>query len=106
MMDYPNDADGAALRRIATRCDMSKPMDIEFVVSVPDQAAGAELAHLVTKHGYTPSLEFEEEAKEWICYCTKRMVPTYEAVVAAQQELDELGAQVGGYSDGWGTFGE
>ncbi|MDC0743291.1 ribonuclease E inhibitor RraB [Polyangium mundeleinium] len=106
MMSYPNDADGAALRRLADRCDMSEPMDIDFVVSVPDQAAGEELARLVTKRGYTPSVEFDEEAEEWTCYCAKRMVPTYEAVVAAQQELDELGAEVGGYSDGWGTFGD
>jgi hypothetical protein len=69
MMDYPNDADGAALRRIATRCDMSKPMDIEFVVCVPDQVAGAELARAVAQRGYHPSLEFDEEAEEWICYC-------------------------------------
>jgi hypothetical protein len=33
------------------------------------------------------------------------MVPTYEVVVAAQKELDELSAPLGGHSDGWGTLG-
>ena len=31
-MSFPNDADGDALRRIAERSDMSKPMDIDFAV--------------------------------------------------------------------------
>ena len=33
------------------------------------------------------------------------VVATYEGVIAAQEELDELSAPVGGKSDGWGTFG-
>jgi hypothetical protein len=32
---FPNDADGDALRRVAERSDMSKPMDIDFAVDVP-----------------------------------------------------------------------
>lgn len=104
-MDYPKDADGDALRRIAAGSDMSKPMVIDFAVDVPTEAAGNEVVRLATESGYTPALEFDDDTKRWTCYCSKHMVPTYEAVLAAQQELDQLSAPVGGKSDGWGTLG-
>lgn len=43
-MSFPNDADGDALRRVAERSDMSKPMDIDFAVEVPNQARGEKMA--------------------------------------------------------------
>jgi hypothetical protein len=102
---FPNDADGDALRRVAERSDMSKPMDIDFAVDVPDQARGEEMARLVTQRGYATAVEYDAPSQRWTCYCTKHMVPTYEAVIAAQKELDELSAPLGGHSDGWGTLG-
>ncbi len=84
---------------------MSRPMDIDFAVHVPDEASGQRLAQLVLAAGYSPHLEFDDECEEWTCYCTKNMLATYEGVVGAQSELDELSGPVGGYSDGWGTEG-
>lgn len=104
-MTFPNDADGDALRAIAERSDMSQPMDIDFAVDVPDEASGQGIARLAVSHGYTTVVEHDDEADCWTCYCTKRMVPAYDAVVAAQRELDELSATFGGHSDGWGTHG-
>jgi hypothetical protein len=104
-MDFPNDADGNTLRKVAEHSDMSKPMQIDFVVDVPSEADGEEVAKLVAHRGYTPVVEFDEDSQRWTCYCTKHMVPTYEGVLAAQKELDELSAAFGGRSDGWGTSG-
>ncbi len=42
-MDFPDDADGDALRRVAERSDMSKPMDIDFAVDVPSKRSGEEV---------------------------------------------------------------
>ncbi len=68
----------------------------------PSQAAA--LAHAfyreVAKTG-----RLDETDQRWTCYCAKRMIPTYEAIIAAQKELDELSAPFGGSSDGWGTPG-
>ena len=37
--DYPNDADGDVLRRVAAGgADMSKPMDIDFFIVASDEA--------------------------------------------------------------------
>ena len=105
-MSFPNDADGDALRRVAERSDMSKPMGIDFAVDVPNQARGEEMAQLAAQRGYATTVKCDAPSQRWTCYCTKRMVPTYEAVIGAQKELDELSEPLGGHSDGWGTFGD
>lgn len=104
-MNFPEDADGDALRELATRVDISKPITIEFVVVVPNEDGAKSIAARVVKLGYEPSVEFDEETDEWACYCEKCMVPTYDAIVAAQEELDRVGRDHDGYADGWGTFG-
>jgi hypothetical protein len=104
---YPGDADGDALRRVASQgADMSRPMDIDFFVSVPDRQAGESVARLATGLGYRTELVHDEEDDAWDCYCTKAMLATYDGVVEAQRELDELSRPFGGHSDGWGTSGD
>ena len=78
-LDFPNDADGDALRRVAADgSDLSRPVSIDFTVAVPDSGAGLEVAVRAGALGYQ---------------------------TAAQQELDELARSHGGRADGWGTFG-
>jgi regulator of RNase E activity RraB len=110
---YPNDADGDALRRVASMgADLSRPMDIDFFVAVPDRQVGEQVARLAALRGYqTKVIEDgheegdDEQGDTWTCYCTKAMLATYDNVVEAQRELDELSRAFGGHSDGWGTFG-
>src|SRR5215831_15775762 len=105
-MDYPNDADGDALRRVARDgSDMTRAMDIDFAVAVPDESSALAVARLAEGMGYRLSVVRDDESGSWTCYCTRSMVPTYAAVIAAQAELDRLAGPVGGASDGWGTFG-
>jgi regulator of RNase E activity RraB len=116
--EYPNDADGDALRLVASSGnDMSKPMDIDFQVAAPDEATAKRVADEAVKLGYRISIycddeevdeeesEFEEGGDPWTCECTKAMIPTYDAIIAAQLELDAIAKPLGAYSDGWGTFG-
>jgi regulator of RNase E activity RraB len=103
---YPNDDDGDALRHVvACGNDMTRPMDIDFFVVVPDLAAGKKLARVVAKAGYSTKLEHDDEDDVLTCNCTKQMLATYEGVVQAQAELEELSRPFGGELDGWGTFG-
>jgi len=51
-MDYPNDADGDALHRVAERSDMSKPMDIDSAVDVPSKKDGEEVQRLAVQQGF------------------------------------------------------
>jgi hypothetical protein len=105
-VEYPDDADGAALRRVqAHGSDMTRPMDIDFAVSVPNEEAGQRVAEAAGARGYRTKVEKDDDSGEWTCYCSRRLVPEYEAILAAQVELDGLSESFGGYSDGWGTFG-
>ncbi len=105
MPDYPNDADGEALRRIAADgSDMSEPMEIDVTVVVPDESSGRAIALLAAERGYTTSVDRDDDGS-WTCTCTRSMIATYDAVIAAQRELDELARPNGGRTDGWGTFG-
>jgi len=110
---FPDDADGDALRRVASLgSDMSRPMEIDFFVAVPDRQAGEQVAQLASLRGYrTRVVEDGDEEEDgevgdtWTCYSTKPMLATYDGVVAAQQELDEISYSYEGRSDGWGTPG-
>jgi hypothetical protein len=84
---------------------MAKPMDIDFTIDVPDQAAGQAIAERAAKLGYRAKVEHNRGDDGWTCYCTKRMLATYEGVVTAQVELGALSAPFGGQCDGWGTLG-
>jgi regulator of RNase E activity RraB len=109
MTEYPQDADGDALRRIqADGSDMSRPMDIDFAVAVPDEAAGNSVAEGAKALGYKTDVVHdlgEDDGESWTCYCTRRMIPTHQGLLNAQEQLDELGRRFGGYADGWGSFG-
>ncbi len=105
-VEYPDDADGDALRRVASDgSDMSRPMAIDFAVAVPDETSGLRMAAAAGSAGYATSVWQDDESGDWTCDCTKTMAATYDAVVASQDELDKLAKPFGGHADGWGTFG-
>ena len=104
---YPNDSDGDALRRVANDgSDMSRPMLIDFQVAMPDESAARALGDTAARLGYDVEIYDSPECSlPWTCQCSKRMVATYDGVIAVQQQLSELSAPLGGHPDGWGTFG-
>jgi hypothetical protein len=106
MADMPNDATGDALRRLAaTGSDLSRPMEIDFVVAVPSEAVGRQVARRVEPLGFRVSVKQDSDEGPWSCYCTKTIVPSYSDVVAIENQLDAIGRELGGYADGFGSFG-
>jgi regulator of RNase E activity RraB len=112
---YPDDLDGEVLRTIAEDGnDMTKPMDVQFHVAAATEETAEEIAAAAEKLGYDTSIDFDdgEDAEEdedmsepWTCTCQKTMLLEYDGIMAAQAELDEIARPLGGYADGWGTFG-
>lgn len=101
-----DDATRQALERIAQDgSDLTRPLEMDFFVAVPSEDAGRRMADRVAGLGFDASVERDPEDGDWTCYCTKVLVPTYEAVVAIESQLDTLARHVGGYVDGFGTFG-
>ena len=104
--DYPNDSDGDALRRLAADGnDMASPMVIEFPVVVSTEILAERFARIARERGFTANLWKHEDGADWDVVCSIGMVPTYADVVRTQQQLNDLSEPFGGYSDGWGTFG-
>lgn len=105
--DYPDDADGEALRRVETSgSDMSKPMFIDFQIAAPDQASAENIGGSARQLGYRVKVyDSPGDDMRWTCECSTRMLATYDGVIAIQAELARISLPLGGHPDGWGTFG-
>ena len=104
--DFPNDADGDALRRVAADGnDMTAPMVIDFPVVVPAETPANQFAAVASAKGYMVHLWRDGDDGNWDVICAIDMVPTHADVVRIQRELTELAKPFRGYCDSWGTFG-
>lgn len=100
------DPDRAVLRRLAEDGnDLSKFMVIDFHVIVPDQEVGLEFAEAAKQAGYKTELSYDKDDDEFTAWCSKLMLPEYQALIDAQVELAELALPFGSALDGWGTIG-
>lgn len=113
---YPDDIDGEVLKMIAEDGnDMTKPMEVDFHVAAATEETAEQIADAAEKLGYETYVDFddgsddedvdEEVTEPWTATCRKTMLLQYDAIMAAQAELDEIARPLGGYADGWGTFG-
>lgn len=106
MIDIPNDATGDALREfVKNGSDLTKPMEIDFFVAVPSKKAGDEVVLRAKTLGFRVSLEQDTESGDWTCYCIKTLIPEYAEVVKIEQQLSTIAKPFGGYSDGFGSYG-
>jgi len=104
--EFPNDADGDALRRVAeSGADFSRPMRIEFSIAVPSLEQARAVAEAVSQHGYDPDTVVGDDTNTVSVYCARTMLASYEAVVSAQEYLNQVVAMFGAECDGWATYG-
>lgn len=104
--DLPADATGEALRRLVEEgSDLGRPMDVEFFVSVPSEAAGAEVSQRAAELGFATEVAHDDATDSWTCYCRINLIPSYDHVTSVEAKLDALAEDVGGYSDGFGSYG-
>ncbi|MEW4455192.1 ribonuclease E inhibitor RraB [Bremerella sp. JC817] len=85
--------------------DLSQPLEMDFFIAVPSQQSGEQIAEEARKIGFETSVEQDEESGEWTCYCTKTILASVDTVFDIEETLDDLAEPFGGYSDGFGTFG-
>ena len=102
---FPDDEDGDALFAVAKQgSDLSRPMEIDFVIAVPDEKSGMAVARAASKAGFATEVATDDEG-DWICYATREMIPSYQGIIEAQEQLRQLAAPHGGEPDGWETVG-
>jgi len=82
--DFPNDADGDALRRfVVGGSDLSRPMLLNFHIIVPDETAARGLSEVASKLGYRVNIYASPECSlPWTCECSTRMLASYDGVIA------------------------
>jgi hypothetical protein len=103
---YPDDADGDALRAVASSgSDMGMPMVIDFTVQAPDETAARAVAGAVEAFGFDPSIYQSPDDGSWTVSCSKSMLATYAVVVAARAQLNDIARPYAASCDGWGSFG-
>lgn len=98
----------AALRRVANDgADMSRPMVIDFHVAFLSLDAGMEFVRIASRAGFIARLVEDSggERPEWTCWCSREMLATHDEITSTEDLLGSLARPLGGYCDGWGTFG-
>ncbi len=106
MNSLPNDETRDALRRLHENgADLSRPLEMDFFIAVPSKDSGEQIAALVKVLGFNTSVEQDDESGDWTCYCAKTLIPEYSEIVRIEKELDNIAKPLGGFSDGFGSYG-
>lgn len=106
MNTYPNDATGDALKRMENDgSDLSMPMEFDFCIGLPSETAGTKMTKQIESLGFDVNVEKDDKTQEWTCYCTKTIIPTYDEVSGIEKQLSLVAKPYGGYSDGFGSYG-
>ena len=106
MNSLPNDETRDALRRLHENgSDLSMPLEMDFFIVVPSKDIGEQVAALVKALGFNASVEQDDESGDWTCYCSKTLIPEYSEIVRIEKELDNIAKPLGGFSDGFGSYG-
>ena len=105
---YPDDATGLALGRMAEAgFHMDRAMEIKFQVAAPTERAAQEMAEEARAREHRAEIYDSPECRlPWTCECVVVMIPSYEDVIAAENEFDAIGRKFGGLGDGFGSFGD
>ena len=99
----PNSLDRETLDAMkANGADLSKPTEISFFLYFPSEHGAAKAAAELRRSGYSaevrpPLPDFDE----WLCYATRRMVPSAEGIEDVRAELESLAGRFSGDFDGW-----
>lgn len=106
MDQFPNDATGDALNEFKKNgFDLTKPMEMDFFIVIPSEEIGEKISTEVKRLGCKVSVEQDDDTKEWTCYCTNTMIPFYDDIIKFEEDLNNIASQYGGYTDGFGSFG-
>lgn len=85
--------------------DLAKETLMDFFIDVPDKNIGNIIAQEVKELSFKTSVEYDEEDNSWTCYCSKSVFLDFNTIIDIEDSLDRIAKIYGGYSDGFGTFG-
>lgn len=83
--------------------NLSKPHAIEFFLYFPTQSAAERAANRIREMGFSPDVRRAAQVDSWLCFATKEMIPSQNALESIRSDFSSLAASLGGDYDGWGT---
>ncbi len=102
--ELPDDADGAALKRLADDgVSLGESREVDFSIWLNDREEAYRVQQLLDGKGYRFRVYQVRMSGRWSIDCTRVVRLGYEAIVAAQNELNADLAPLGLVCDGWGT---
>jgi hypothetical protein len=112
-MNFPNDADGQALARIAASgMDLSQPTIVEFAIASTEESS-CKIVESLSRSGFSSEVYYDEGEPDydenddpefgpsWTVYVPVNCIPSYENIVSIQAKLDSIAQKLGGKVDGW-----
>lgn len=108
-MGYPDDGNGAVLRRMQRNGDdLTLPRNIDFAAVFPSEDAAQQFANHFRALGYETSVDLTRTDEEfpWDVVVVKHMVPTHDAIGSFEDSLQDVANTFGGRNDGWGCLSE
>ena len=84
--------------------DLSKPHQIEFVLSFSSQSVADQAAPRLKTAGF--DVQVKQDGGDWRCLATKTMIPDLAALEKIHEEMDQMAVSFGGRYEGWGTGAE
>mgnify|MGYP003683726627 CR=1 FL=1 len=85
--------------------NLSQTMKIDFFIVLPDLESGKMIVDRILNEGFKASLELDSEDGSCTCYCSMDLIPEYSTIVAIENKLNSIAKGVGGFIDGFGTYG-
>jgi hypothetical protein len=104
-MNFPSDETGQVLAEMQQAgIDLSISHDVVFFHLFEQQTQAQAMVDFVKQNitNVEVSMHPDETPNVWDVDCTIKMVPSYEAIVKQESELEQLAVKSSGYSDGWG----
>jgi hypothetical protein len=102
----PDDATADAIKRWAVEgSDLSRSMKIDFFIVTPDELTGKKIAELPILDKFKSSVEYSEDVREWTCYLTIEIIPTYAEITAIENILEAVAVSHSAEYAGFGSFG-
>lgn len=103
--DFPNDETGQVLSEMQQAgIELDKAHKVVFFQLFENKEHAQKMVQYIDDNfeGISVELKPDEAPNVWDVDCTKEMIPTYDAIMALEAELEEIAERFKGYNDGWG----
>ncbi len=83
--------------------NFDQPQVVEFYFYFPTKALARKAGKEIVDEGCDVTIELGAEKKAWLCFATKEIVPSPEALDRLRKVFEAIAEKYKGEYDGWGT---